>query len=230
MEQIFPIFKELSNIDLNLDSIFLDPNNPRFVNINWDQIPEERYDEDSIQDGVKQKLISEFSINKLINNMEVNGYLPIDRVVVKEFKDGKYVVLEGNRRICAAKEIKNKAEQNQESVDAEILSSVETISCLQYTGSDPEAAWVFQSLRHIMGIQDWSSFNKAKLLVNLKEEQNLSLTEVGKRFGLSAFGAGQWARGYYAFKQARKNPTIMRKSMKKLTPTSKRYLAGAMHP
>jgi len=35
------------------------------------------------------------------------------------------------------------------------------------------------------------------------EQEHLNLTDAGKRFGLSAFGAGQWVRGYYAFKQAR---------------------------
>lgn len=35
------------------------------------------------------------------------------------------------------------------------------------------------------------------------EREELSLTEVGKRFGLTAFGAGQWVRGYRAYKQAR---------------------------
>ncbi len=35
------------------------------------------------------------------------------------------------------------------------------------------------------------------------EQEHLGLTAAGKRFGLSAFGAGQWVRGYYAFKQAR---------------------------
>ena len=34
------------------------------------------------------------------------------------------------------------------------------------------------------------------------EDENLSLTEVGKKFGLTAYGAGQWVRGYYAFIQA----------------------------
>lgn len=35
------------------------------------------------------------------------------------------------------------------------------------------------------------------------EKDELSLTEVGKRFGLTPHGAGQWVRGYYAFNQAR---------------------------
>ena len=57
-------------------------------------------------------------------------------------------------------------------------------------------------MRHIIGIQEWPAYNKARLLVQLMEDENLSLTEVGKKFGLTAYGAGQWVRGYYAFIQA----------------------------
>jgi hypothetical protein len=35
------------------------------------------------------------------------------------------------------------------------------------------------------------------------EKEGLNLTQVGRRFGLSAYGAGQWVRGYKAFAQAK---------------------------
>lgn len=37
------------------------------------------------------------------------------------------------------------------------------------------------------------------------EKDSLTLTQVGKRFGLTSHGAGQWVRGYYAFNQARQS-------------------------
>ncbi|SDP70195.1 ParB N-terminal domain-containing protein [Desulforhopalus singaporensis] len=217
-ENTYPIFQELTSNDLLLDNIFLDPNNPRFINMSWDEVPVEKYNDESIQKEVKHKLITEFAVNKLISNMEVNGYLPIDRVIVKEFSENQYVVLEGNRRICAAKELQDKWKKNNGLVDDDIISSLSLIPCLIYTGSDSEASWIFQGLRHIMGVQEWSSFNKAKLLVNLMDEEGLNLTQVGKRFGLSAFGAGQWARGYYAFKQAKNESDYTREVDEKAYP------------
>ncbi len=35
------------------------------------------------------------------------------------------------------------------------------------------------------------------------EKEGLTFTAAGRRFGLSAFGAGQWVRSYHAFRQAR---------------------------
>jgi hypothetical protein len=195
------LVKDLIPVDLALSSLFLDPNNPRFASKDSSPVQDDDIDKESVQDDAAFRLIRDFGIEKLKMNMEVNGYLPIDRVIVRQFKDNKFVVLEGNRRICAAKLI-------AESVTAgvafteEVTLSLKQIPCLQYVGMEHDAAWIFQGLRHITGVVDWSAFNKAKLLVEQVEDEGLNLTDVGRRFGLTAYGAGQWVRGYYAFKQA----------------------------
>lgn len=199
---LIAIAPDLVSIELPLGDIYLDPNNPRFVGQDWNPLPDEEIDSEVTQDGARLRLVREFAVDKLRMNMEVNGYLPIDRVVVREFKPGKFVVLEGNRRICAAKLISRYTADGSE-IAPEVTQSLKTIPCLQYVGMETDASWIFQGLRHITGINDWSAFNKAKLLVEQMEREHLSLSEVGKRFGLTPHGAGQWVRGYYAFKQAR---------------------------
>ncbi len=194
--------KELVDMEIDLENLYLDPNNPRFTSVNWSNIPNNRIAEESVQEITMRRLEEEFSIDKLVENININGYLTIDRVVVKEFESGKYVVLEGNRRICAAKRIFGNYVKNNDYTSKEVIESLTKIKCLVYTGSEAQPAWVFQGLRHIIGIQEWPAYNKAKLLVQLMEEEDLSLTDVGKKFGLTAYGAGQWVRGYYAFVQA----------------------------
>lgn len=201
-ENVNILNKELVEMRLELNQIYLDPNNPRFTSLKWDNIPDEQISDESIQKATKRKLEEGFSIYKLVDNIQMNGFLTIDRVIVKKFAEDKYVVLEGNRRICAAKVIMEMYESNHELVDESVIESLQEISCLVYTGSEKQASWVFQGLRHIIGIQEWPAYNKARLLVQLMEDEDLSLTEVGKKFGLSAYGAGQWVRGYYAFMQA----------------------------
>lgn len=215
---IFPIFKELTPINLRLDDIFLDPNNPRFITDRDILTPVEQYDNPKLQEAIQVRLINEYSVEKLIMNMEINGFLPIDRVVVKKFDENKFVVLEGNRRICAAKNILKRYRENPAIINDDIIDSLETISCLLYTGTDGEASWVFQGLRHITGLAEWSAFNKAKLLVDMMDEEGLTLTEVGKRFGLTAHGAGQWVRGYSAYKQAKNHSDYIREVDEKSYP------------
>ncbi len=199
-----PLHQELSPTELPLSNIYLDPNNPRFTEADWEYVPESDWDKPDVQEKAQRRLVSDFGVEKLRMSMEVNGYLPIDRVIVRKFGEDKYLVLEGNRRICAAKMIGKVALDGSDVADV-VLESLKEIPCLSYTGTDGDAAWIFQGLRHISGVTEWSAFNKAKLLVEQMEKETLSLTEVGKRFGLSPHGAGQWVRGYNAFNQARQS-------------------------
>lgn len=187
--------------EVELEKLFLDPNNPRFVGKDWTHIPDKYVSLNENQQTARETLIRTAGIEKLRMNMELNGYLPIDRIVVRSIGDGNYVVLEGNRRICAAKTLA-KYTADGAKVDESVQASLTLIPCLEYTGTDENASWIFQGLRHISGIVDWSAYNKARLLVEQMENEGLSLTVVGQRFGLSAFGAGQWVRGYKAFMQA----------------------------
>jgi hypothetical protein len=197
----YALGQDLDEGNIPLERLYLDPNNPRFVGSDWQDVPDEQITEPGIQQEARRRLIERFDVEKLRLNMEINGYLPIDRVVVRKLSDEAYVVLEGNRRICAAKELKRVADRDN-SIHDDIKESVARIPALVYQGTDSQAAWTFQGLRHITGINDWPAFNKARLLVSKMEDEGLSLTAVGQRFGLSAFGAGQWARGYFAFQQA----------------------------
>lgn len=95
-------------------------------------------------------------------------------------------------------------------VSQAVLTSLADIPCLEYVGTEQDASWIFQGLRPITGITEWSAFNKAKLLVEQMEEEQVSLTDAGRRFGLTRFGAGQWVRGYYAFKQAKEESDYVR--------------------
>lgn len=194
----------LTPIEIPLTQIYLDPNNPRFTSADWNYISEEDWDKEDVQETAQRKMLANFDVEKLRMSIEVNGFLPIDRVVVREFLPEKYIALEGNRRISAAKMIGAIAIDGA-TVSQQVLESLESIPCLLYTGTDADAAWVFQGLRHISGVAEWSAFNKAKLLVEQMEKDGLNLTQVGKRFGLTPHGAGQWVRGYYAFSQARQS-------------------------
>lgn len=197
-----PLSAQLSAENLPLEYLFLDPNNPRFTGPDWEYVQDDEIHLPVHQNKAAQRLLKEFSADKLRINMEVNGYLPIDRIVVRKITDEIYIVLEGNRRVAAAKSIGPYSSDGQK-ISEEVVDSTKSIPCLVYTGDDSDAAWVFQGIRHITGINDWSSYNKAKLLVEQMDREELTLTDAGRKFGLSAYGAGQWVRGYRAFKQAK---------------------------
>jgi hypothetical protein len=197
-----PLFDQLVSAEVPLQRLFLDPNNPRFVDLHSAFVPDERITDPAVQDSALAILESKFGLDRLRLSISVNGYLPVDRIIVRGIGDDNYVVLEGNRRIAAAKTLPAFTE-NGVQVDDRVKQSVQNIPVLIYVGDEPEAAWLFQGIRHILGINDWSAYNKARLLVEQMEREGLSLSVAGQRFGTSPQGAGQWVRSYKAFDQAR---------------------------
>ena len=89
-----------------------------------------------------------YVLTNLENSILENGYLPIDKIVAREIKSEdsteNYVILEENRRLSVAKKVSTSIEQGTEEAYDEIRVSLEDIPILIYTGSDPEAAWIFQ--------------------------------------------------------------------------------------
>jgi len=66
----YPIFKEIVPVDIFLENIYLDPNNPRFVDSDWTYIPDKKIHEKAIQDNVQMTLETKYSVNKLVTLFE----------------------------------------------------------------------------------------------------------------------------------------------------------------
>ena len=77
------LVKTITRIETNIDNLFLDPNNPRFVSPEWEYILEDNIIKPAIQDNITGKLINGLGVEKLASNIKINGFLKIDRVVVK---------------------------------------------------------------------------------------------------------------------------------------------------
>src|SRR5262245_2160334 len=100
----------LTRKSVNLDNILLDPNNPRFLELeDWQEIPINMYHLERIQNTAFQRLDgADFAqIEDLRKSIRANGYIPLEMIVVKPYEedDSKYVVIEGNRRITAIRGI-----------------------------------------------------------------------------------------------------------------------------
>jgi hypothetical protein len=128
----------LKPIRVSLDHLFLDPNNPRFAkSLN---LPETVPDTGIV--GAQQKLEKLFvnerdsevssdeddseaeegavRIGDLIRSMQEIGFVPIDRVVVRRLGESQsdYVVIEGNRRVRAAKYLLHDYKPSQSNPEA----------------------------------------------------------------------------------------------------------------
>src|SRR5258707_216024 len=95
---------------VDLSELLLDPNNPRFASLGQrlDVVPELRFSEAKVQQQTYDKMKTvRFDVAELRDTIKNLGFLPMDRIVVRPWKvpdrKGKYVVVEGNRRVTALK-------------------------------------------------------------------------------------------------------------------------------
>jgi hypothetical protein len=129
---------------VRLEECILDKNNPRFI------VSENRNDENSIFLYMKNNEV----LDELVKSIILRGFYKIGERPIAILSDSKYVILEGNRRICALKYIhgfysqsfeherKNEIIDNTTEIEVELVESIESIQS-------------YLATKHIEGIRMW---------------------------------------------------------------------------
>lgn len=193
--------------EVEIKNLLLDPNNPRFFDIeDWQKVQSSLYHLDKVQNKAYRIIESTQvgRINDLKKSIESNGYIPTEMIVVKPYdhEDGKYVIIEGNRRVTAIKSI---IENNIDPED-QLANSLKKLEVLVYKGTGDEEEdelneMILQGIRHIGGPKEWGAYQKANLVAKLKEEKDLLWTEIGDRIGLGSIKTARLFRAYKALNQ-----------------------------
>lgn len=162
--------RKIKTIELDVSKLMLDPNNPRLGRDN-------KYDEDVLHEDDLQldtyALMNDpsrgFNITSLEGSIKRNTFSNIENVWVKKLKNiDKYIVVEGNRRVTA---IKNLLKQKND-LDKDVLESISTIECkdLSHLGDNEEDTnnkiTILLGFKHIKGgTLDWKIFPTAQLVM-----------------------------------------------------------------
>lgn len=200
--------KALSHIDLNLEDLLLDANNPRFSELGEEltTVPEVRFAEEKIQANTLEKMKAPiFNVGELKDTIKTVGYLPMDRIIVKPWKGGtqvKYIVVEGNRRVTALKWLIQLHEVGKESFSDEQLANFKRIPCLLLDESlaPPQACLILPGLRHVSGIKQWGPYQKAKTVFALRQS-GMSAQQSAQSLGLSTIVANRSYRCFMALEK-----------------------------
>ena len=191
---------------ISLDSIYLDPNNPRFGR--KDSVPENRISEPNIQRECEEMLLKEEDLSDLRSSIKTNGFIPVNNLLVKEVKHqkGMYVVVEGNCRTVTMKKLVRQHETGEITLSDDIYSNISTVPVM-ITDEGDDKDYEIQGICHLIGTKPWKPFSQAKFLVN-KMEKSPSMTpkEAGEIFGLSAGKASSLVKSYYAYRQLEEHP------------------------
>jgi hypothetical protein len=227
---------KLDTIEVAIDDLLLDPNNPRFVQDLRlkDEVPDGKVE--SLQTTLLRRFVMTeddedpdgdrtdsqfFSIKDLTDSMSRIGFVPIDRVVVRRLKDSpKFLVIEGNRRVSAAKRLLENdskkaatAPELSEAVRAS-LSRIEAL-ILDTKGLSEEEIHndigVVLGLRHYGQVLGWDPLPRA---VNIFKEymgdiergdrfklDSVRITDVAARLSIPRGEVKKALRTYIAYKQ-----------------------------
>ena len=161
----------LKKICVKPSQLILDPNNPRFMTHKDDVVEESnlldpdqavRTNDKIYPEGTKGK--DPYKIQQLINSIQMNGWLPVDYIFVRKHKPSPkyYVVLEGNRRVTAIREILD-SKKTIATVKAQ-LDHIDVMEVLD-DGSDEDLQKKITYLlgvRHHGSLVRWTPFAQAR--------------------------------------------------------------------
>lgn len=189
---------------ISYENLLLDPNNYRFQDRSDFQMADERrFHEVSVQARAYGR-IKDDSLTQLKNSIIHNGFLPVERLVIRpyEFIEGKYVVLEGNRRLAALRWI---AEDHAAGVTIpeSVMQDLERVPVIIVNQQEGDSAFyeALMGIRHVSGIKEWGGYQRARLVALMRDRHELDTGEVADRLGMTRHEVNRRYRAYSALEQ-----------------------------
>jgi hypothetical protein len=170
-----PHFIDIENLDFDAD-------NPRLREVG---VPLEA-DQLSIAEALWTHLQAEEIAMSIIAAKTFFSHEPL---MVELATNGRYTVIEGNRRLVAVKAIVDRrfrkaigAERFEEFKDStpELEKRLKRLPCIV---TSRQKLWQFIGFKHVNGPKPWSAISKAEFIANVHEEQSVPLAEIARQIG-----------------------------------------------
>jgi hypothetical protein len=202
--------QNLQEIIADVDSLYLDPNNPRYLDVtnSFKLIPLERVTEEMVQNKALERLLDpKFEVEQLKDSIRNIGFLTIDRLVVRRLPENeKYMVIEGNRRLAAVKSLLKDHENGEIDLPADIIASLRSFPVLLLENSSQQEqehlGRIFQGIRHVSGVKPWGPYQQGHIIAIMIDDGR-SQQEIKETLGLPIRRINVLRRAYYALQQMR---------------------------
>lgn len=147
-------------VELPIDNIELDVNNPRIANFLV------HHNKDELTGEVMALLLgtSTESCASLKGSIRDNGGI-VHPIIVNEHSEGKYTVIEGNTRLQIYREFRKQG----------IPGNWDKIKALVYSNMDSNTIHSIRLQAHLIGPREWDPYSKAKYLYSLAYEEHMPM-------------------------------------------------------
>lgn len=196
---------------LPVQSLYLDPNNPRFADLQdrLQPITPDRVVEQGVQEKALARIMDDrFEVSQLKDSIRMIGFLTVDRLVVTALTEGRFLVIEGNRRLGAIKSLLEDHRNGEADLSDSVMNSLREIPVLVIDETDlakrEHFARVLQGVRHVAGIRPWGPYQQAQV-VALMLDDGRDQTEICEVLGLPKRRINILRRCFRALEQMRKD-------------------------
>ena len=173
---------------VSLGNLYLDPNNFRFA----DNPEYRRVDDEDVFDAEVQRLTqtlvagkSQEHIQDLIASIKENGWLDIDPILVEKRQSGKFLVVEGNRRVATLKHLQRQYQDGATRLGKLDVVLFSKVPVFLYEAADERQRMVMMGLHHISGKRRWPAINRALALKRLRDQFNGDSDAVRRALGVT---------------------------------------------
>jgi ABC-type Mn2+/Zn2+ transport system ATPase subunit len=175
-------------LSLALSSLYLDPNNYRFIDHeDYVEVPESQLTDDEVQRRTRRLILGPYeeNVSDLVASLKQNGWLDVEPIHVRKLADRKYLVVEGNRRVATLKHLHSRWQDATGHLGKLESTIFQNVPCILYEERDDFHHLVVMGLHHISGKARWPAVNQARLMKRLRDEFHKVPDEICASLGVS---------------------------------------------
>ena len=197
------ILEDRNRTYLPLSQLLLDHTNPRFGGLEKKTVD---------QADILDHIVDKFGVDDVISSLAVNGYFQAEPLVCQKSKDGKFTVVEGNRRLAAcliligdnraSRQVK-KTEQFKQIWERHGKKQIDPapVIIFDHDKKDNQDILSYLGVRHIASAQPWDSYAKASWVALVVKQSSLPIADIALMIGDQNNTITRMLEGYYFIQQ-----------------------------
>lgn len=161
-----------------LNELMLDAQNPRLAELG---VPD-----NATQFDLVKALWDQMAVEEVAMSIAYSGYFEHEPLFVERAANGRFVVIEGNRRLAAVMLL----------VDGELRKKVKATSLPTITKEEADAlkelpvivttrqeSWRYLGFKHVNGPATWGSYAKAQYIAHVHNQYGVPLDDIAQQIG-----------------------------------------------
>jgi len=197
-------------VQIPIDDLLLDTHNPRLAEygVNASTSPND----------LLKILWDRMAVEEVAMSIAYSGYFQYEPLFVEKNGKGKYIVIEGNRRLAAVLLLTNpdlRKFAKATDLPAISASAVKALRTLPAVVTTREAIWRYLGFKHVNGPSTWGSYAKAQYIAHVHNDYKIPLSEIAAQIGDYNSTVARMYRGLMIVEQAESEKIFNREDVAK---------------